>query len=113
MTTTTPQRFKDTDTTAAGLPAVAAVELLADPLAVAMVRRGCSGYWLITRADDAGAAAAIREAINAAAGVTIPQREAMQAGSMFGWHAPAADPKRYNAAGHVRFDRDDPDTAHG
>ena len=93
---------RHTISTAAGLPVVAAVELLADPLAVAMVRRGHRGYWLITRCDDQGAAAAMREAINNAAGVTIPQREAMTAGSMFGWHCPAADPRNYTAAGHVR-----------
>lgn len=103
----TPQRFKDTGDTAPGLPAVAAVELLADPLAVAMVRRGHSGYWLIHRASDAGTAAAIREAINNAAGVTLPQREAMAAGSMFGWSCPAADPASYTAAGHIRPEADD------
>jgi hypothetical protein len=87
---------------AAGLPAAAAVELAGDPLAVAIVRAGCRGYWLITRTAEAIQAAAMREAINAALGVTIPQREAMAAGSMFGYGCPAADPANYDDAGNMR-----------
>lgn len=34
--------------------------------------------------------------MNGKLGVTPAQREAMKAGSMFGWHTPAADPKNYN-----------------
>lgn len=98
--------YKDV-TTAAGLPAAAAVELLADPLAVAIARAGCSGYWLIHRVDcspdvdGALIAAGIRESINAALGVTPPQREAIAAGSMFGWDCPAADPINYDAGGKM------------
>lgn len=86
---------------AAGLPAAAAVELAGDPLAVAIVRVGCRGYWLITRSDDPARAAAIREAINCALGVSPAQREAMLAGSMFGFDCPAADPATYTADGRL------------
>jgi len=95
-------RSGDHGTMAAGLPAAAAVEIASDPLAVAMVRAGCRGYWLIHVADHAGEAAAMRESINAALGVTIPQREAMAAGSMFGFSCPAADPAHYDDAGRLR-----------
>lgn len=59
---------------------------------VIAVKRGEMGYHPIyTRAtaDD----------LNAGRGVTPAQREAMLAGSMFGWHVPAADPSRYDANG--------------
>lgn len=38
-------------------------------------------------------------ALNDAAGITRAQGAAMVAGSMFGWDAPAADPKNYDAKG--------------
>ena len=37
--------------------------------------------------------------MNAVKGVTKAQEAAMLAGSMFGWTAPAADPKNYDAGG--------------
>ena len=103
-------RSGDHPDTAAGLPPAAAVEIHGDPQAVAMVRSGCRGYWLIYRTDEAIEAAAIREAINTALGVTIQQREAMAAGSMFGYGCPAADPANYDEAGRIR---PHPDTANG
>ena len=86
---------------AAGLPPAAAVPLGIDPRAVAIVRNGCAGYWLVTLADDKPTAAAIIGAINLALGVTPPQREALLAGSLFGFHVPAADPKCYTASGAI------------
>ncbi len=86
---------------AAGLPAAAAVPLLADVCAVAIVRNNCAGYWLIHLADDKPSAAAMIAALNLALGVTPPQREALLAGSLFGFHTPAADPAQYTAAGHI------------
>jgi hypothetical protein len=83
------------------LPVAAAVELLADPCAVAIARAGCSGYWLITVAVDEYSAAAMRTSINAALGVTPAQAAAIGAGSMFGWNCPAADPINYDAAGKM------------
>ena len=96
-------------TTAAGLPHAAAVELLSDPRQVCIVRVGCSGYWPITRAYSDTEAATIRALINTALGVTPPQLEAMTAGSMFGWHCPAADPASYDENGNIK--RAAPDAA--
>lgn len=90
-----------TGTPAAGLPAAAAVELLADPLQVAIARNGCSGYWPIYRADNENTARVMRHAINEALGVTQAQAAAIQAGSMFGFDCPAADPANYDAAGKM------------
>lgn len=45
-------------------------------------------------------AEAIVNEMNAKLGVTPPQREAMKAGSMFGFHVPAADPKNYDTLGN-------------
>ena len=89
------------DSSAAGMPPAAAVPLLADRLAVAIVRNNCAGYWLVTRCNDEASAAALIAAINIALGVSPPQREAMAAGSMFGYACPAADPLNYDDAGHM------------
>ncbi len=40
--------------------------------------------------------------LNKAGNVTPAQREAMFAGSVFGFHVPAADPTRYDDAGNLR-----------
>jgi hypothetical protein len=73
-----------------------------NPCEVGIVRLNCSGYWSVTIADDKATAAAIIAAINCALGVTPPQREAMAAGSMFGFDCPAADPDSYTAAGNLK-----------
>ena len=97
-----------TQSTAPGLPDAAAVELVADPLAVAIVRKACAGYWLVTRCETAGKARDLRYSINEALGVTNQQREAMLAGSIFGWDCPAANPNNYDEAGNVCPVRDCP-----
>lgn len=50
---------------------------------VLAVKRGECGYYPIHTRKSAGE-------LNASLGITQEQAEAMQAGSMFGWHVPAA-----------------------
>jgi len=40
--------------------------------------------------------------LNKSRGVTPAQREAMTAGSMFGWHVPAANTDNYDAEGKLK-----------
>jgi len=60
------------------------------------IKRGREGYNSLAReypnATDVTAAI-----MNRRLGVTDAQRRAMVAGSMFGWHIPAADPKTYKS----------------
>jgi hypothetical protein len=54
--------------------------------------RGETGYYAITTTYTV-------DQLNAKLGVTPAQREAMVAGSMFGWDAPAANPDNYDERG--------------
>ena len=67
---------------------------------VGLIQKGESGYY---RTDmwikDANDGKQIVKDLNEKLGVTKAQSEAMKAGSMFGWEAPAADPKNYDAEG--------------
>lgn len=45
------------------------------------------------------------DSMNAELGVTAGQREAMFAGSMFGWNVPGADPNNYDDAGNYTANR--------
>jgi hypothetical protein len=60
-------------------------------LAVKLVR-GVAGYTPLDTFMDP-------VTLNESLGVTKAQTEAMLAGSMFGWHIPAADPASYTAEG--------------
>ena len=67
---------------------------------IGLIQKGESGYyktdmWII----DANDGKQIVKDLNEKLGVTKAQAEAMKAGSMFGWEAPAADPKNYDAEG--------------
>ena len=64
-----------------------------------IVERGKKGYSLTrTKAEGAAAREGV-DAANKAMGVTKAQEAAMVAGSMFGWHTPAADPRNYDENG--------------
>jgi hypothetical protein len=63
--------------------------------------RGQAGYSHASYGShrDAMAAQEVADAMNAEIGVSKAQVEAMIAGSMFGWHVPAANPARYDENG--------------
>ena len=73
---------------------------------IGIVKKGESGYYKtdvlesnnINSHDEAKAFVA---ELNEKLGVTPIQRRAMMAGSMFGWHTPAADPKNYDENGQA------------
>ncbi|MDF0491457.1 hypothetical protein PX699_16770 [Sphingobium sp. H39-3-25] len=59
-----------------------------------VIKRGEKGYWPMPDGMTI-------EAINATFDATPAQITAMQAGSMFGWDVPGADPDRYDADGNL------------
>ncbi len=67
---------------------------------VIMIKRGESGKYPLDKAYFSTQAHV--DTLNADLGVTVPQREAMLAGSMFGWEIPAADPDNYNEEGKFK-----------
>ena len=56
--------------------------------ATIMVKRGEEGFWPVTTDVKP-------ETLNKVHGVTPQQAAAMLTGSMFGWHAPLADPAQF------------------
>jgi len=88
--------------TAEGLPEEAYYTHPFDPLRVIKVIKGESGYYpQMFRFTDAAAAKKAADCLNA--GLSKGQVEAMRAGSMFGWHCPAADPAIYEVQGMKKF----------
>jgi hypothetical protein len=81
--------IKDEELAKRGLPELAYIDnswnKSAGASPVIAVKRGESGYYPIFTPLSA-------DALNAKAGVTAPQREAMHIGSMMGWHVPGANP---------------------
>lgn len=75
------------------LPDSAGVRPFNDDAPVTVVERECNRYipiYVQRSADE----------LNALEGITPAQREAMLAGSLFGWNCPAAQPDRYDSAGN-------------
>jgi len=66
---------------------------------IGIVKRGEEGYY---PAPGMTMAAADRK--NEIMGVTHAQREAMQAGSMFGWHVPGTNPAKWTKAAPICAD---------
>ncbi len=69
---------------------------------VIQIKKGESGYYKtdLDMGDKAKNRALVEE-YNQKLGVTRAQESAMQAGSMFGWHTLAADPKNYDETGRL------------
>lgn len=64
-----------------------------------IIERGKQGYTPANMLAVGKTARESADTANEAAGITKAQEAAMLAGSMFGWHTPAADPGRYNSDG--------------
>ena len=63
------------------------------------IKRGESGYYPSDwSTHDKERNAELANELNEQLGVTVEQRKAMEAGSMFGWDCPAAEPKSYEQA---------------
>lgn len=74
---------------------------------IGIVKKGESGYYKTDLLESNNIkshneAESFVDELNGKLGVTRAQREAMMAGSMFGWHTPAADPKIYDDHGHIK-----------
>lgn len=72
------------------------------------IKAGEMGYYPVVQPSPDmidGNPDAFVDKLNTEDGVTKAQRQAMQVGSMFGWHVPAANPENYNADGSFRKDR--------
>jgi hypothetical protein len=78
-----------------GLPEMCFVPHPYEPKTFICLTRGQAGYSATTVYTQDHADALNRKL----GGVSKAQIAAMEAGSMFGWHVPAADPKRYDANG--------------
>ncbi len=80
------------------LPRMCAANNPADDSPI-LIKRGVKGYWPAPRPGfDV-------DAFNARHGVTVQQREAMLAGSMFGWELPVADPDIYTPDGTFHYEK--------
>ena len=80
---------------AEGLPEMC-FSVLPDTGALICIKRGESGYYPSDwSTGDRARNIQIRDDANESMGVTDAQRRAMEAGSMFGWHVPGADPAAY------------------
>lgn len=64
-----------------------------------IIERGKMGYVLAEVCVEGKSSREGADLGNEAAGITKAQEAAMVAGSMFGWHTPAADPKNYDENG--------------
>lgn len=70
---------------------------------IIIIKKGESGYYK-TDIDtkDKVESTTLADTYNEKLGVSKAQREAMVAGSMFGWHVPAADPSNYDGHGKLK-----------
>jgi len=67
---------------------------------IIIIQKGEDGYYRTDKyGHDRAEAQSIVDDCNSIGGVSKAQEAAMLAGSMFGWHTPAADPKNYDEQG--------------
>lgn len=66
---------------------------------IVVLQKGQKGYAPTEKFAENETAQECVDSLNAAMGVTKAQAAAMEAGSMFGWHVPGADPKNYDDNG--------------
>ena len=66
---------------------------------IVVLQKGQKGYAPTEKFAENETPQECVDSLNAAIGVTKAQAAAMEAGSMFGWHVPGADPKNYDANG--------------
>lgn len=67
-----------------------------------IIKRGETGYYRTFLSDDKEFNRQLVDEYNEILGVSKAQAAAMLAGSMFGWHVPAADPNNYDENGHMK-----------
>lgn len=93
-----------TDSTAAELLPETCYATLPMDGSLTLLKRDVEGYWpaegysmgLFQSWDE------VADFLNEKRGVTKAQRAAMEAGSMWGFHIPAADPRRYDENGKLK-----------
>ena len=66
---------------------------------IVVLQKGQKGYAPTEKFAENETPQECVDSLNAAMGVTKAQAAAMEAGSMFGWHVPGADPKNYDDNG--------------
>ncbi|MBQ8612039.1 MAG: hypothetical protein IJ412_10100 [Oscillospiraceae bacterium] len=91
-----------------GLPLVCWSRLKSTDEVIAL-KYGESGYYKWeTSGYDGVPSEEIVDYLNETSGITKVQAAAMEAGSMFGWHCPASDPRNYEPDGRFRKDAAQP-----
>lgn len=90
-------------TTSETLPKQCAAILLSNECTVILIKNGQDGYHELRTMRTPADAIEFRDILNTAMTVSSPQREAMFAGSLFGFDCPAADPENYNVDGSIRL----------
>lgn len=77
------------------LPAECLTVLRSNPKQLIGIKRGVPGYIPLRVCDSEDAARDMAARMNKELGATDAQVMAMEAGSMFGWHVPGANPDLY------------------
>lgn len=81
---------------AEGLPEIC-YSILPGPKALIRITRGSGQFTLIGRRDVHEDSVVLARKLNQQLGVTEAQRRAMEAGLIYGWDSPKADPSSYGS----------------